>query len=565
MSTDGVTASSWPRPRIWRTTDACIVTISARRRDVLRARHRHQLVPHVAYVEGRIHPACTDGQSGELLRRLRHDHGLTPHDGRRPRGHADRGSPRTTTSHPMPGAADQLPGRRQRPRRAPGPPRHDRRRHNNAGATSITATISTWHFGWLQLTANQSVTVPYRPASRMTPRSSKTRHRQRPVQIQYELSLEQPRPHHRTADLGIKSANRDTTTDTTRRWARPNLEPRARGSTTTSTNANFWVRARPMQGARPARRAAAAVIRIDHLRVTRPVRLHARPSSVFTPDTACRRAPYGAGPREPSRLLGHDADRRVPRRSTATPTPALLRHARTSATKSALRPDQLLQLRDRDAAGSDRRQDLESTTRASVRRSVGMGTGDRWFEHEHERIERGHARSTSCTTRRTRCTTRPTTAPPSPRAGPSSARPWPQTDPSWAAPRPVRRSTCNDVPPRDVGDGRRHYHNHWYQLTSRMTGAGTGRHGLPAPYDLHRSDRRQRPEEHRRPEQLRPLSLRPPVARRRIYGIGAMEALLAAARRAPTVSTFYLAQIEAGPTPARPWRSSCGTRVTRTA
>ena len=112
------------------------VTRQRRRRHVLRARARHQLVPHVAHVEGRVRPAGADGQSRRtttassawsgIARRRRPQPGppARPSTGTRP----------TTTSTPRPS------GPRTRAGSTPARPRRHRRRR--PGATPATSTPS---------------------------------------------------------------------------------------------------------------------------------------------------------------------------------------------------------------------------------------------------------------------------------------------------------------------------------------------------------------------------------------------------------------------------------------
>ena len=144
--------------------------------------------------------------------------------------------------------------------------------------------------------------------------------------------------------------------------------------------------------------------------------------------------------------------------------------------------------------------------------SVDKGTGDRWFsgtnggqlvlralqhaEHalRHHRRHPGRHVGRRCSSRSRRRTRR------------------------WVAAAAPSASTAPTAP---YGDGR-DYHDRWYRLYTGLTG-GAERDGLPAPHDA-RPTRRTWPSSATRTARAASRSTpAPAAARRRIYGLGAMQ------------------------------------------
>jgi len=154
---------------------------------------------------------------------------------------------------------------------------------NNAYATSITAN-QYQTFGGFNIALSSTVTAIR--GIEVTAEMSKTG-TGASCQIQYELSGDNRASYTTGAGTGVKLSPMLTTTDVstalggvTDRWGK------AAGYWTTSTlsNTNFWVRVRAIKPTTAAC-AAAAVIRIDHLRVRVTYDYEVSNPSVFTPDT----------------------------------------------------------------------------------------------------------------------------------------------------------------------------------------------------------------------------------------------------------------------------------------
>ena len=152
---------------------------------------------------------------------------------------------------------------------------------NNAWATSTTAN-QYQTFGTFNIALNASVTnidgieVEAEVSKTGTGNS---------CQIQFELSWNNRANWTTGAGTGVKLTPNLTTTDTYRALSTAtDLWNRASWSTTELNNTNFWVRARTIKTTTAAC-AAAAVVRIDHLRVRIRYDYEVANPKVFTPDT----------------------------------------------------------------------------------------------------------------------------------------------------------------------------------------------------------------------------------------------------------------------------------------
>jgi hypothetical protein len=162
---------------------------------------------------------------------------------------------------------------------------------NNAYATSITAN-QYQTFGTFNIALNSTVTAI--KGIEVSAEMSKTG-TGASCQIQFELSGDNRVTYTTGAGTGVKLSPNLTTTDTYTSLGGPtDLWGKAAGYWTTSrlNNTNFWVRARAIKTTTAAC-AAAAVIRIDHLRVRVTYDYDVTNPSIFTPDTVNVAGPQG--------------------------------------------------------------------------------------------------------------------------------------------------------------------------------------------------------------------------------------------------------------------------------